>query len=183
MSDFSKVPLPESGYDQQMITAALLLAFTQAPVSPDRPAILAAIQKLDFIVGEWEGEGWHLINGKRETSRVKEVVKVMAGGTVLAIQGQGKRSDGEVVHDAFAVLNYDPKSKEYRFRSFLGTGNTGEFIAHVKDKTLIWEMNNERQIRYTITLDAQGRWFEFGEVNMGERGWMKFMEMTLTKKG
>lgn len=172
-----------SGYDQRMITAALFLVFAQAPVSPDRPAILAAIKELNFIVGDWEGEGWHLINGKRETSRVTESVRVMAGGTVLAIQGQGKDAEGMVVHDAFAVVAYDAKAKEYKFRSFLSTGTTGEFKATVKDGVLVWEIPAERPIRYTVKLDDKGRWFEIGEVNLGGQGRMRFFEMTLTKKG
>jgi hypothetical protein len=34
-------------------------------------------------------------------------------------------------------------------------------------------------VRYTITRDDKGRWFEVGEVSPDGKAWRKFFEMTL----
>ena len=39
----------------------------------------------------------------------------------------------------------------------------------------------ERHVRNTMKIDEQGRWFEIGEVNIGNDKWMKFLEMTLSR--
>lgn len=169
-------------YSRTMFAIAALIMLTQQPAQPDVRTIHAAMKDLDFIVGEWEGDGWHLIDGKREDSHVVEKISKQAGGTVLSIIGLGKNKEGAPVHEAFAVLSYDPATKEYRLRSFLSNGRTGEFKVTVKDKSLAWELPAQQPVRYSIKLDAEGRWHETGEVNLGERGWMKFFEMTLKKK-
>jgi hypothetical protein len=55
--------------------------------------------------------------------------------------------------------------------------------ATVGDKSLIWSFRDPRagQIRFTIKLDEQGRWFEIGEISMDGKGWHKFFEMTLQR--
>lgn len=165
-----------------MLTLVCLIALAQQPQNPDKPVILEAMKQLDFLVGEWEGEGWHLIAGKRETSKVNESVKRKAGGTVLAIEGLGKGESGNVVHEAFAVVTYDVAKKEFRFRSYLADGRTGDFVATVKDGTLTWSIPAQRPIRYTIKLDAEGRWSEAGEIDMGNERWTQFFEMKLSRK-
>lgn len=66
-------------------------------------------------------------------------------------------------------------------RSFLAGGANGEHLATAKDGVIVWTMKGPRTIRYTIKLDEQGRWFETGEVDMGEGKWFQFFEMRLKK--
>ena len=169
-------------YHGDMTTWLLLVALAQQPTPPDKPAILAAMKEVSFLVGEWEGEGWKLIAGKREPSKVSERVQWQAGGTILSINGHGKNSEGATVHEAYGGMFFDLKTKEYRLRTFLSDGNTGDFKAEAKDGVITWHLPSTRPIRYTIRLDDKGRWFEVGEVNPSGDTWLKFMELRLTRK-
>ena len=48
----------------------------------------------------------------------------------------------------------------------------------MKEGKFYWFPNE--QVRYIITLNEKGQWFEIGEYNMGDR-WIQFFEMTLDK--
>ncbi|MBC8066301.1 MAG: hypothetical protein H7Y17_15835 [Chlorobia bacterium] len=148
---------------------------------PENPEVIKAMKETAFLVGEWHGEGWMMIGGKRETSKVVEKIALKAGGSVLSLEGRGLDSDGNVIHDAFGILYYDPATKEYRMRSFLAGGASGEHKATAKNGVIVWTMQNQRTIRYTIKLDEKSRWHEIGEVDLGEGKWYQFFEMRLKK--
>lgn len=159
---------------------AVSLAFCQGK-PPEYPEVAKAMKETAFLVGEWEGEGWFLVNGKKEVSKVTEKIALKAGGTVLSLEGRGVNLDGQEVHNAYGFLFYDRETKGYRMRSFLTTGATGEHDAMAKDGVIVWTIKSQRTIRYTIKLDEQGRWFEIGEVDTGDGKWFQFFEMRLKK--
>lgn len=167
-----------------LIAIALLLSFLpclgQGPQVKNE-AVIEKMKEVHFLVGEWKGEGWSMIGGRKETSIVEEKVVPKAAGTVLAVEGVGKDSRGNVVHNAFAVIYADPSGKGFKMRSFLQNGKGGEFGMTQDKGVIVWTIPSERTVRYTIKLDAQGRWHEIGEVDMGEGKWYQFMEMTLKK--
>ena len=46
------------------------------------------MKKLDFLVGEWKGEGWmEFVPGQRRTFRGTEVVQSKLGGLLVTIEG------------------------------------------------------------------------------------------------
>ena len=162
---------------------ALLLSFALAQAQ--RPtALQGPIKEAAFLVGTWEGEGWILSQAGRQESTVREVITPRAGGTVLSLEGLGKdKKTGAVVHDAFGVLFFDQEKQAYRMRSFVSNGRGGEFPAAIKNGVIVWTMSVPgRDVRYTIKLDDQGRWYEVGEFKMGEN-WTQFFEMRLKKVG
>lgn len=162
--------------------AALLVGLsTGQGKPPENPEVARAMREAAFLVGEWEGEGWMMIGGKREVSRASEKVVLKAGGTVLAIDGRGIDAAGKVVHEAFGIFYYDATTKSYRMRSFLSGGASGEHSATAKDGVIVWTRQAQRMIRYTVKLDGEGRWHEIGEVDMGDGKWFQFMEMKLKK--
>jgi hypothetical protein len=159
------------------------LSLAQAPAVAQRDAM----KKLDFLVGEWTGEGWmESAPGQRRTFRGTEVVQSKLEGLLLTIEGvhrsraSGKDSEG-VVHSAFAVVSYDEQAKRYRFRAYTARGNHEDTEAEVADGQLVWGMTVPQfgKVRYTITRDDKGRWFEVGEVAEDGKAWRKFFEMTL----
>lgn len=187
LPEIYKASTPDSRYYESMRIARLLFAcvivtsaFAQGK-PPENPEVIKAMKEVAFIVGDWEGEGWMMINGKRETSKISEKIHLKAGGSVLSLEGRGTGSDGREVHNAFGILYYDAPSKEYRMRSFLAGGTGGEHKATAKNGVIVWTMQNQRTIRYTIKLDEQGRWHEIGEVDMGDGKWYQFLEMRLKK--
>lgn len=171
-----------------VITFLLLFSvalLAQAPPAPDPAAQAAEIKKLDFLVGEWSGEGWmDMPGGKRETFTSWEKVVKKVNGTALLVEGLHKsKATGEVVHETLAMLTFDPAAKHYSFRTALANGRAGNFTGSVpSENVFVWGMGGQRnQIRYTIKLNDKGEWSEVGEFSPDGENWRKFFEMTLRK--
>ena len=166
-----------------LIFPALALAQTHGAANSSE------MRKLDFLVGEWEGDGWIEFGpGQRHTFRQKESIQSKVGGHVLLVEGLGKgklQSAGEesVVHNAFAVVSFDKEAKRFRFLAWRATGDSVDADVTVAEKSLVWGFRDPRagQIRFTIKLDGAGRWFEIGETSRDGQTWRKFFEMTLQK--
>lgn len=148
------------------------------------------MKKLDFLVGEWKGEAWYQMgpNAKREYALQHEKVTPRAGGNVLLVEGIGrtKKEDGtagEIVHDALAFLRWDDVAKKYRFSTAVAGRGTAEPAFEVTGPNkAVWTMElPQGTMRYTITLNEKGEWFEVGEYSRDGAKWSKFLEMTLVK--
>jgi hypothetical protein len=170
------------------VVLALGVAASGRAQRPDPAAAQReAMKKLDFLVGHWKGEGWmEFGSGQRRTFQGTEVVQNKLDGLLLAIEGlhRGQVGDKEVVvHNAFAVVSYDGKARRYRFQAFTGRGGYEDAQATVSDGQLVWGMKVPQfgDVRYTIKLDAKGRWFEIGEVSRDGKTWQQFFEMTLAR--
>jgi len=169
----------------RLILAAVVIlvgpawSFAQAPTAAEREAM----KKLDFLVGEWKGEGWmEFVPGQRRTFRGTEVVQSKLGGLLVTIEGlHSGRTEEEIVHNAFAVVSYDENAKRYRFQAHTARGGHEDAEAKVGDGQLVWGMKVPQfgDVRYTIKRDDKGRWFEVGEVSRDGKDWRKFFEMTL----
>src|SRR5215475_5817153 len=161
---------------------ALASAQTQGAVnSPE-------MRKLDFLLGAWEGEGWMEVgSGQRRAVNVKESVQGKAEGSVLTLEGLGKakapgKEEERVVHNAFAIVWYDGEAQRFRMLSWRA-GQSIDSEITVAEKSLIWGFRDQRagQIRFTIKLDEDGRWFEIGEISRDGTSWNKFFEMRLKR--
>ena len=148
-----------------------------------------AMKKLEFLIGDWQGEGWvEFAPGQRRTFKGTETVRTKVDGLLLTIEGLhrgqlGGQGADVVIHNAFALLSYDDKAKRYRFQGFTARGNHEDTEAKVTGAQLVWAMKIPQfgDVRYTIKLDDQGRWFEVGEVAPDGKDWRKFFEMVLTR--
>ena len=148
-----------------------------------------AMKKLDFLIGQWKGEGWmEFAPGQRRTFKGTEVVQRKLDGLLVAIDGVhrgriGDKGEEVVVHSAFAMVSYDDKANRYRFQAFTGRGSYEDTEAKVSDGQLVWGMKVPQfgDVRYTTKLDEKGRWFEVGEVSQDGKAWRKFFEMTLER--
>jgi len=164
-------------------------ADAQAMVRPDS-AVLAAMRRLDWLVGDWRGEAWVQMGpqGGRATSRVTESAKWRLEGAGLLIEGHGtarlQEGGPEVtVHDALAVVTYDRESGRYRFTAFRGDGKPVDATAEVGERRLVWGFADPRgvTVRFTLQLTPEGRWNEVGEASRDGQTWFKFMEMNLER--
>lgn len=156
-------------------------AFAQMPEMSEEHR--QALDQLDFMAGKWSGSGWLFVQGgKRVTFEQTEDIEWKAGKAALAIEGKG-HSEGKVIHDAFAVITYDPQKKAYDFNSVLASGMGGKFAAKIlAENTFEWKMDMPgRTITYVITLNDKGQWYEKGMVKMGEGQEFQFFEMTLDR--
>jgi hypothetical protein len=157
------------------------------PPSPTLPAQKEAMQKVAFLVGQWKGTGWMMMGpGRRDEFLSTETVESRLDGLVLIIEGVHESSDparkGLVVHHALAELSWDARASGYRFRSHLATGEESDFPGKVVDGAFVWNLDTPvGKMRYTIKLDAQGRWSESGERSTDGQTWQPFFGMTLDR--
>lgn len=163
------------------ITIITLLVPTMAlaQIVETDAAAQAEIKKLSFLVGNWQGSGWMMgQDGSRHSFEQTENVGLKLDGTALLIEGQG-RAEGRVVHNALAIITFNSNDSNYSFFSYLANGRKGDFKGELIDGTFYWYLNEG--MRYVITINQQGEWFEKGEMNRGGN-WFEFFEMTLRKK-
>jgi hypothetical protein len=165
----------------------------QSQTPPQPPAVkaqLAAMKKLDWLVGEWQGAGWIEFGpGNRHTFRQSETIRRQAGGLALVVEGLGKGvmaggKEEAVIHNAFAVISYNDKTQQYRwFAMRAADGKAIDIVPQVNDNGYIWAFEDERagNIRFTATLNAKGQWVETGEGSRDGKTWTKFFEMTLDR--
>jgi hypothetical protein len=154
------------------------------------PAVLAqreALKKLDFLVGRWTGSGWMEMGpGNKREFHGTEIVQKKLDGLLITVEGTHKGNmNGQevVVHNAFAVVSYNDKRQTYNWEAF-ANGNRIDTEAAVGENSLRWgtEFPGIANVRYTIKLDAKGRWYEIGERSRDGQQWVKFFEMTMTKE-
>lgn len=156
------------------------------PGSPDVPAQLAAMRKLDFMLGRWEGEGWYVTRQGRVDFLQTETVAPRLGGLLLIVDGKGVRKDDRrtPVHDAFAVASVDPAGQTYRWEAF-SEGNRLETELVVRDRGWQWSFSPVPgvTVRYQATFTADV-WRETGEMSVdGGATWRPSLDMTLRRVG
>ncbi|MEN2280765.1 hypothetical protein AAGF08_01415 [Algoriphagus sp. SE2] len=137
------------------------------------------VKKLDFLLGEWCGSGW-MLNQSREKMNFEqnETVQLKINGTGILIEGIGT-SEGQIVHNALAVITMAEGNGAYNFDSFLQSNQHGTFKAELIEDVLYWYPTEN--VRYVTRINERGQWFEIGEAHVGEN-WYQFFEMTLDKK-
>lgn len=142
-------------------------------------------------IGEWEGEGsMQMGPGPAKKSSVLEKVDFKLDGTILVVEGVGKSIDPAtkqevVVHHAFGILSFDASSQEYKFKTYLIDGKSGDaWFKILESNKYSWGFETPNgKIRYNITIDpAKKTWNEIGEFSRDGAQWMKFFEMNLNKK-
>lgn len=161
-------------------------AIAQGPPPPT--AQLAEMKKLDFLIGQWKGDGWIEFGPQRRTFTETESVQRKQDGLLLLIEGLGKSKvpGGEqemTVHEALALVFYDLPTKSYRFHAYrAGYFTDSDF--KVAEKGFEWGFREPRSggtIRFTMKLNEAGQWFEIGEISQDGKTWHKFFEMTLQR--
>ena len=184
-----------------IVLSGFALSFSALAQSPQLPDELS---KLQFLVGEWKGEGWVLRpDGSRENRftqktkvRVKDnsLLRVKDERTYKPVIARGKDSifipGTPVFHSSTldASIYYDDKLKVYRWRgeNQYGRKNPGE-AQLVAEKTFQYGIPFsvpfepvEGNSRITIQINAAGEWHETLEVwHLGK--WYTTEESTLKK--
>lgn len=163
---------------------ALALALPLAAQGPPEPtAALAAMKKLAFWVGKWSGTATVQMGPQKHTTSIDETIEYRLDGFVMHVQGLGKQ-DGRTIHDALAVVTWDEAKKQYRFQSWRMPGGVmvDTELKLTGEKTVEWGFQmGAMRMRYNMTINEKGEWFEFGEISMDGQKWQKFHEMTLRR--
>ncbi len=139
------------------------------------------VKKLESMVGQWKGSGWIQQGAKRETFTGTENVQRKLDGLALLVEGKFTNPEGKIIHETLAVLSFDAKVKNFRFRTYLASGMSGEHDLKVVADGYEWGFQSPMgTIRYTIKT-ANDVWFEIGEFSKDGKTWVKFFEMKLDR--
>lgn len=169
---------------------AVLLALPIHPTfaqAPDGSVNRAAIDKLDFMVGTWRGQAWMQRGPTRVQTTMSETVERGLDGVVLQVEGVGTVADSgsgasRTVHHALAVVSFDSPTGAYGMRSYIASGQHGDFILTLIPGGVSWtrEVPGGR-IRNTAHI-ANGEWHEIGEFSRDGATWTQIMEMRLRRE-
>jgi hypothetical protein len=137
-----------------------------------------AIKKLQFLTGNWEGEGWIMDpTGKKFSFQQTEVVQFKLDSTSVLMEGKGSANE-QVRHHAMAVVRYDKNEKTYKINTYLANGHGGNFSAEQKNDEFHWYPSEN--MRYIIKINDR-KWVETGEMKR-DGSWFQFFQMDLTKQ-
>lgn len=150
------------------------------------PAEKAAMEKLSFLVGKWQGTGWVMEpSGQKSVFNGNETVQMKLSGRAILVEGEFKDGENKIRHQTLAIITFDTKTSKYQFRTYLF--NQPEAVHEIipTEDGFKWEMNPNAttKIRFNMTGKAKKEWKETGEVLIEGRPPMQFMEMNLKKAG
>lgn len=168
-----------------LFLASIVSLFAQSPDSVQR----SALEKLNWWVGQWKGEAWNSTgSGGRDTTVMLETIKKDLDGTIILVEGVGHRriqgmEQGDIVHNALAVLSYDQTKKAYRWQAWRTPGGIyTESWPVVTGDSFQWSMETPRgKMRYSIKLNSKGQWEELGEFSSDGQTWRPFFGMLLDR--
>jgi hypothetical protein len=169
-----------------LVIACAFAASAALAQAPDAAATQAGIARLDFMVGRWRGEAWQQRGPERVQTQMLEVVERKLNGAVLEVEGRGTVAtpggQERVVHHALGVISFDARTGTYSLRSYLATGQSGDFALTLIDGGVMWsrEVPGGRvrnTARYTAT-----EWHEIGEFSRDGTAWIQVMEIRLKRE-
>jgi hypothetical protein len=167
----------------------LQLSWAQPPDMS--PQCKEEMKKLAYFIGDWKGEAVHKGPKGAVTVKQTEHITWAIQDLVLSIQGTGrerneKTKTDEITFQAFAVVNFHPYEKQFKWKSFVKEGfSTDAYFKVVGDNVFEWgfDIPNGGRTRYTITLDpARKTWHETGEYSRDGNQWYGFIELNLVKE-
>ena len=109
-----------------------LNAFAQYPGEKNKDAL----QKLEFMIGKWKGEGWMMTReGGKESFVQSEDIEWKLDGEVMLVEGLGKKKEekDKVIHHALAMVTYNPQAGDYDFRSSVAGRGSGNYKGKLLD--------------------------------------------------
>jgi hypothetical protein len=155
------------------------------PRVPDLNAQRAAMKKLGFLVGKWNGEA-RLLRGSGEWMHLhqSEEAQYKLDGLILVIEGVGRtQSGGHSVLQALAVISFDDEAATYRMRAF----NDGRFLESDvtlldRDKAISWGFAvGQVTTQSVLRINESGEWTEVAEIKIGAELPKRLLELTVRR--
>jgi len=167
------------------LALSVSVAFGQMDKEAQKKAIeaqRAEMKKLDSWIGKWEGSGWMQQGAEKETFTGTEIVQRKLDGLAMLVEGKFTNKENVVIHETLAIVSNNPKTKNYDFSTYLGSGNKGIYELKSTANGFQWEIHFPGgKILYTTKLTAD-TWIEIGEMSRDDgKTWRKFFEMTLKR--
>jgi len=169
-----------------LIAISLIMGW-QLAIGQDNSALLkeqkrTQMNKLSFMLGEWEGSGWiQMGQTAKMTFTIHETVVPKVEGLVYLVEGLGS-SEGNTSHNAIALISWDNEKNKYAFESHTFDGRSANASATLEGNTFIWGFDtpNGGFVQYKLEFDDM-HWHESGSFSPDGETWYPFMEMKLKK--
>lgn len=161
-----------------LLSALLICVSASAQEVQEKSPELKAIAKLNFLVGNWAGQGISYdAGGTKTTYYDEEFVRYDLDGDILLINARGSR-DGETTYQLHTVIHYDKLSKNYIYSPYTATG-TRPFTCNLTDENQFICYTMTKDFRLIFQRLPDGRWNEYGESKIND-GWQKTFETILS---
>jgi len=157
------------------------------PRVPDLNAQRAAMKKLGFLVGTWNGEA-RLLRGPGEWMDLhqSEEAQYKLDGLILVIEGVGRtKSDEQSVLQALGVISFDDETATYRIRAF----NDGRFLESEvtlldQDKAISWGFAlGQTTTQSVLRINESGEWTELTGIKIGSEPTKTLLELWARRVG
>jgi hypothetical protein len=169
------------------LQAALLgnALMAQTPRAPNVAAQRTAMEKLEFLVGEWSG-GATVLRGPGQFVEMAqtESAQFKLDGLVLVIEGVGRtKTDGKPALQALGLISFDDETGTYKMRAF----NDGRWLeAEVKlagtGNSLSWGFTlGPYKTTTVLRINENGEWTEHGEIAVNDRPPQKMMDLKVRR--
>lgn len=170
--------------------AVLLLsgaAIAQAPPNAALDAQVAAMQRIENMLGEWMGQGWFMIGEKRIEISQWVLSEAQAQGQVFSTRDKIQRRIEPLPPpraSSFGVFTFDEKSGKYRGTTYFeGQVNVQEI--EVNEPNLITSRNvapDGSLRRFRLDVRQPGLWLETMEISHDNgANWTPIYEVTMRR--
>ena len=146
----------------------------------------AAMNKLQFLAGHWEGDAWLLRGPGLSVDMIQtEKAEYRLDGLLLIVEGVGRaKSDNSLVLQALGVISYDDTTETYTMRAF----NDGRFL-ETEMKLLpegegpTWGFTfGEYKTSTVLRINEKGQWTELAHITVGGQGPFKLLELAVSRR-
>lgn len=150
-----------------------------------------AINQLSFLAGKWKGTGtYQLANSTISTFQSTETIVPALNGKIFQMEGLQTLPPGSrIVNHALTTIAVDQTSGSCVFDSYVDPGTPGTLYHGIYPLTVspegfVWFQSTQpgHQIRYTMTINTKGQWYEIGESSQDGTAWTQFFSQTLDKE-
>ncbi len=142
------------------------------------------MKKLEYFVGDWKGVAIVQTPNGPVTVNQSEHIEWKLDGVLLSIEGIGRENE-KITFNAIALINFDPASQQFKFKSYLKEGYaTDAYFTVLEENKFEWgfDIPSGGKVKYVITLDpANKTWHELGHYSPTGETWMQSIEMNLVK--
>lgn len=163
--------------------------------SPPPPGVVerAALARMDFLVGDWAGEGWAVRrSGERTRFWVEEAFHFRGDTDLMDMQGifgdildDGTRTPSSEYN--LGILYFDRESGEYRMWHYSSSGEvftTPMVVDHAaRSMHYTKEYPGGTVGRFHLTVGTYGVWTSSFDILQEDGSWLQVMEFRMTRVG
>ena len=166
---------------------------TAATATQDAPGIVerTALARVDFLVGDWAGEGWAITrSGERTRFWVEEAFHYRGDKDLMDMQG----IFGDILSDGsrtlsleynLGILYFDRESARYMMWHYSSSGEVFTVAMNVEHATremhYIKEYSGGRIGKFHLVVGADGVWTSRFDVLQADGSWRQVMEFRMER--